>query len=132
VFLQGGFPFREEMQPFNDVCLHPRFLRAAAQCLGTSDVRLVQSGSGKKKYEPLEEGTSGEQMDFIPGEQGLHQDYSNNTLVVPPRPPQLPETMNCIMVREKKTRTQSESPPSPPFLLSLHSFHQVLKQTHAY
>ena len=23
--------------------------------------------------------------------------YSNNTLVVPPRPPQLPETMNCIM-----------------------------------
>lgn len=25
------------------------------------------------------------------------QDYSNNTLVVPPRPPQLPETMNCIM-----------------------------------
>jgi hypothetical protein len=25
------------------------------------------------------------------------QDYSNNTLVVPPRPPQLPETMNCIL-----------------------------------
>ena len=25
------------------------------------------------------------------------QDYSNNTLVVPPRPPQLPEAMNCIM-----------------------------------
>lgn len=70
----GGFPFSEKMQPFNDVCLHPRFLRAAAQCLGTEDVRLVQSGSGKKKYEPLGEGKSGEQMDFIPGEQGLHQD----------------------------------------------------------
>ena len=70
----GGFPFSEDMQPFNDVCLHPRFLRAAAQCLGTEDVRLVQSGSGKKKYEPLAEGTTGEQMDFIPGEQGLHQD----------------------------------------------------------
>jgi hypothetical protein len=73
LFEQGGFPFREEMHPFNDVCLHPRFLRAAAQCLGTDDVRLVQSGSGKKKFEPLVEGKSGEQMDFIPGEQGLHQ-----------------------------------------------------------
>ena len=72
----GGFPFSEEMQPFNDVCLHPRLLRCAAQCLGTDDVRIVQSGSGKKKYEPLDPDKHGEQMDFVPGEQGLHQGVS--------------------------------------------------------
>ena len=27
--------------------------------------------------------------------------YSNNTLCVPPRPPQLPETLNCILYYSK-------------------------------
>lgn len=40
-----------------------------------TQVRLVQSGSGKKKYEPPDKITNLEeyQMGFIPGEQGLHQ-----------------------------------------------------------
>ena len=38
----GGFPCRPAMQLFNDVALHPRLLRAAAQLLGTDDLRLVQ------------------------------------------------------------------------------------------
>ena len=38
----------------------------------------------------------GEQQAFAPGEQGLHQDYSNNTLVVPKRAPEPTEVVSCI------------------------------------
>lgn len=93
----GGFPFAPELDAFNQIALHPRLLKAAEQCLGTDDLRLCQSGLMDKAHAPALGGARGERSDFAPGEQGLHQDYSNNTLVVPPRPPQLPETLNCIV-----------------------------------
>ena len=67
----------------------------AGQCLGTSDLRLVQCGLMDKSGD--QPAAHGERPDFQPGEQGLHQDYSNNTLTSPPRPPQLPETLNVIL-----------------------------------
>jgi hypothetical protein len=82
------FPFDTTGQrsAFNEVVLHPRILRAVAQLLDEADVRfygdLVQAKYGT---EPAS------------GDQNLHLDFGNNTLLVPPPLPARPETVNCIL-----------------------------------
>jgi hypothetical protein len=102
----GRFPFGPpsgedqglSMEKYNQIPLHPRLLQCARELLETEDIRLAQAGMMHKVGEAAGVGgRDGEQPGWPSGEQGLHQDYSNNTLVVPPRPPQRPETMNCIL-----------------------------------
>jgi hypothetical protein len=75
------FPFSRSC--FNDVALHPRILRAASQLLDDprprfyADVVLSKHGT-----------------DPPSGNQDLHLDFGNNTLLVPPA---RPETVNCIL-----------------------------------
>jgi len=95
----GGFPHRPELDCVNQVILHERIIRAAEQCLGTTDLRFSGGGimrknatcfldlprtfglanpkrvtTSDKVHAPAVAGESGERPDFQPGEQGLHQE----------------------------------------------------------
>lgn len=61
------------------------------QVLGTrvSELRMYNAHTMLKSKQPTGSTAAahGEQPHYQFGEQGLHQDYSNNSLVVPPRDP---------------------------------------------
>lgn len=71
----------------NQISLHPRALSVAAQLMGTTeaDLRISQS-----VLRPRYGNAAGD------GEQGLHVDYGNNMLVVPPRE-HGPEAVACLL-----------------------------------
>ena len=81
---ERDFPFSRSA--LNEVVLHPRILRVAAQLLGTDD-------SGVRFYGDVVLGKYG----ALPpdGDQDLHLDYGNNTMLVPPA--SMPETVNVIL-----------------------------------
>jgi hypothetical protein len=76
----GGFPHGAELESLNQIVLHKRVLKAAEQCLGTTDLRFSGGGVMHKKHQPAVAGASGERADFWPGEQGLHQDVRDATI----------------------------------------------------
>ena len=81
---ERDFPFSRFA--LNEVVLHPRILRAAAQLLGTDDSNVRFYGDvvlGKYGVLPPD------------GDQDLHLDYGNNTMLVPPA--SAPETVNVIL-----------------------------------
>ena len=95
----GGFPYGPEMMASNQSTLHPRILRAVAQLLGTDELQLTQSGGGAKY------GALGHEMPRLAeqqegfgevGDQPLHKDYGNNTLLVPSIGT-VPEAVCCIL-----------------------------------
>ena len=94
----GSFPFSDELCPAaNQTTLHPRALRAVAQLLGTDELLLTQSGGGAKYgakgHElPRREGEGFGEV----GDQPLHKDYGNNTLLVPAIDSP-PEAVCCIL-----------------------------------
>ena len=69
--LGGQYPYSDELECFNTITLHPHLLTAASQLLqGETDLRIYNAHSMNK--EPSD-APHGEQPDFAPGEQGLHQ-----------------------------------------------------------
>lgn len=92
--LGGQFPYGGPMGVFNEVTLHKNLLTAAAQILEDDDMRIYNAHTMFKRETSA---PHGEQVDFAPGEQGLHQDYSNNSLVVPPRSPDPTEVVSFII-----------------------------------
>ena len=70
----GSFPYDSGLEALNQIVLHKRVVKAAEQCLGTSELRFSGGGVMHKKHQPSVAGATGEQADFWPGEQGLHQD----------------------------------------------------------
>ena len=93
----GGFPFGPQMSAANQATLHPRALRAVSQLLGTDELLLTQSGAGAKY------GAGGHEMPRVQGEgfgevgdQPLHKDFGNNTLLVPSIDT-APEAVCCIL-----------------------------------
>ena len=81
---ERDFPFSRSA--LNEVVLHPRILRVAAQLLGTD-------GSDVRFYGDVVLGKYG----VVPpdGDQDLHLDFGNNTMLVPPA--STPETVNVIL-----------------------------------
>jgi hypothetical protein len=91
----GQYPYTAgPMNVFNEVTLHKNLLTAAAQILEDDDMRIYNAHT---MYKQESDAPHGEQLSFAPGEQGLHQDYSNNTLVVPPRSPDPTEVVSFII-----------------------------------
>jgi hypothetical protein len=76
----GGFPYGPELGALNRIILHARVLRAAEQCLRTSDLRFSGGGLMHKRYQAPAAGAHGERPDFAPGEQGLHQVMSQRMM----------------------------------------------------
>ena len=74
----GGFPHAPGLDALNKILLHERVIKAAEQCLGTTELTFSGGGVMHKKHQPAVAGaSSGERPDFMPGEQGLHQDVSS-------------------------------------------------------
>lgn len=82
------FPFDEEHDAYNQLTLHPRALRCVAQLLGTADLRVTRSNTVLTKYGPSSTDSAGRDLPIqgfgrASGDQNLHQDYGNNTMLVP-------------------------------------------------
>ena len=82
------FPFDAEHDVYNMLTLHPRALKVCEQLLGTSDLRVTRSNYGAKygalglekpRTAPNQNGWDGS----VTGDQGMHWDYGNNTMLVP-------------------------------------------------
>jgi hypothetical protein len=82
------FPFDAEHDVYNMLTLHPRALKMCEQLLGTSDLRVTRSNYGAKygalglekpRTAPNQNGWDGS----VTGDQGMHWDYGNNTMLVP-------------------------------------------------
>eukprot|EP01051_Picozoa_sp_SAG22_P010216 SAG22_NODE_905_length_6570_cov_9.540411_3_plen_402_part_00 len=82
----GGWETAPELA-LNQISVHERALSAVAQLLGTveEDLRLSQSVV-RPRYGNAANG----------GNQGMHVDYRNNSLVVPPRQPG-PDAVACLL-----------------------------------
>jgi hypothetical protein len=80
----------------NHMTIHPRALHAIAQLLGSDpiDIRLSQSHVIAKHGQLIDR--PGHPSDgTISGDQDIHVDYGNNTLMVPPRTAK-PEAVACL------------------------------------
>ena len=94
------FPYTQPgMEACNDLLLHPRYIRAVTQLLGTDDVLMTQNHAHGKyggQQGPDQSTRSGSSLDddeFGDGVQPIHLDYIDNSLVVPP---EHPEAVACI------------------------------------
>ena len=86
------FPFDSEHDVYNMLTLHPRVLRCCSQLLGTSGLRLTRSNYGAKY------GANGHELPrtefdggWPTGDQNMHCDFGNNTMLVPSR-----ERPDCV------------------------------------
>ena len=88
---EHGWAGASEMA-LNQIALHPRAMGAAAQLMGTGvdDVRISQDVV-RPRYGDAH-GT---------GNQPMHADYSNNSLVVPPRVSNSPDAVACLLYYSK-------------------------------
>ena len=82
------FPFDEAHDVYNMLTLHPRALKACEQLLDTSDLRVTRSNYGAKyggggfekpRTAPDQNGWDAS----VTGDQTMHWDYGNNTMLVP-------------------------------------------------
>lgn len=96
------FPFAEELHALNEVTMCPRYHAAVRQLLGEPagppPVLLTWSHClAKAGTEGPGGGATGALGDeaFGTGAQPFHQDFGNNTLVVPPS--DAPESVSCIL-----------------------------------
>jgi|EP01043_Picozoa_sp_COSAG02_P003749 hypothetical protein len=99
------FPFPEQLHALNEVTMCPRYHAAVRQLLGepagppplllTWSHCLAKAGSEGPGGGAT--GTLGAEA-FGTGAQPFHQDFGNNTLVVPP--PDAPESVSCILYCE--------------------------------
>ena len=99
------FPFAQEQHALNEVTMCPRYHAAVRQLLGEPagppEVLLTWSHClAKTGTDGPGGGASGVLGDesFGTGAQPFHQDFGNNTLVVPP--PDAPESVSCILYCE--------------------------------
>lgn len=90
----GALAFPSASAAANAVTLHPRILRAAAQLLGTDDIRLTQSDVWRK--DGISDAAWAARGKFDNYDQRIHVDYPNHTLVHPPEWDR-PDVVSCIV-----------------------------------
>ncbi|CAK9024265.1 PH domain-containing protein [Durusdinium trenchii] len=78
---QGRFEFPSLAPELNQLFLHEALLRAAAQLLGTQDIRLTQADAWFKEGAAEEPGAA--RSPFASVEQRMHMDFPNHALVHP-------------------------------------------------
>lgn len=98
-FSEMPWVHKQESAPetaLNHMTIHPRALRAVAQLMETDglNIRLSQSHVIARFGELITESGDGLE-ETIKGDQDIHVDYGNNTLMVPPRTVS-PECVACL------------------------------------